>query len=549
MATCIYCSKGWWLFTRLDDLGLCKKCREPVREEIQTRVTAYGEAIKVVEAAGDFEARLVEWGVSQESLEALQPFEAVGLPTVDPAPSELLTELPAARDGIYVEELGVRAGLANEASAAASSVDPKIKPYDDLLGEAEGFRAHLEATSIFDNAVEAIRISRDSALVAGIAWELTSAEHASAEVDDSGAKAAPFEELLARAEPFGNEMVARQPLDALLAEIRWSRDTAVLDGLGDELDRAAATSATAESASDKAVPFADLLEVIAGHRDRMEDPSLLDGLVASAQRLRDEALVVGIEAGLAAAVTASEAETNPESKGGCFADLLEQSGGLRDRFTDPTLLDRLLHRIAEARDLAVVEGLRIKARDAAAQSDDASGIDARVAPLNAGIEAVEKYREQLTFAEALDQLVSMMRRSKDEAILEELEEGYEDATAQAESRPELQDKLRVIDKACAQLEEYVPQLSAPAPLQGLVAKLRKSRGDTIQGTLQDLAESALVESEEADSYGSKSRPLKEGIRMMEKFRTEAADPMALSGLETDLKNALAEAETSRYAGF
>ena len=102
MGECRLCKRKG-LFLSVNANGLCKACNPIVVMDVQQRGRIIDDSMKLVASSKKMGTRLSRCDLLLEHAAALTEYENKGIPTISPAPSQLLREYTSTRDQIILE--------------------------------------------------------------------------------------------------------------------------------------------------------------------------------------------------------------------------------------------------------------------------------------------------------------------------------------------------------------------------------------------------------------------------------------------------------------
>ena len=110
-------------FLSLNRYGLCEKCAAIVVHDVEQRTHVITESLWIVDRSTKLDTKLSRLGVVGEFLDVLHEYELMGIPTTEPAPSEVINQVREKRTEVVREgaEEIVRVALAK----AGASVSQK----------------------------------------------------------------------------------------------------------------------------------------------------------------------------------------------------------------------------------------------------------------------------------------------------------------------------------------------------------------------------------------------------------------------------------------
>lgn len=103
MAQCKMCGQKS-LFLSVSENGLCKPCDSIVVMDIQQRGRIIQDCMRLINKSKNMKTRLSRCDLLIEHAQALLEYEHKGIPTVNPSPSQLLSEYTAIRTQMDREE-------------------------------------------------------------------------------------------------------------------------------------------------------------------------------------------------------------------------------------------------------------------------------------------------------------------------------------------------------------------------------------------------------------------------------------------------------------
>jgi SH3 domain protein len=92
-------------FLKVSQDGLCEACEPIVSRTLDERIPVVNDCMKLVAESNDTETRLSRCDLLIEHAEALMEYECKGIPTMEPLPSELVTEYRAMRGQILSQDV------------------------------------------------------------------------------------------------------------------------------------------------------------------------------------------------------------------------------------------------------------------------------------------------------------------------------------------------------------------------------------------------------------------------------------------------------------
>lgn len=156
MPQCKRCGKKGF-FLSLHPNGLCEECNTFVVSDVYERVRCIRDSMKVMDKSKNISTRLSRCDVILEHAQALLEYEQLGIPTIDPSPSSLISELVEERDEIIIESVTTKAE--NALSRADLSTSPKTSrsAANKALLEMRDGRRLLKDPSLLDSLEERIK--------------------------------------------------------------------------------------------------------------------------------------------------------------------------------------------------------------------------------------------------------------------------------------------------------------------------------------------------------------------------------------------------------
>jgi len=171
MPQCRWCGKRGF-FLRVHENGLCCECNTIIVLDVRERTRCIEESMKHIERSKNMATRLSRCDVALTHLEALLQYEEKEIPTIDPVPSSLISELEKEREDIVIEgtELKVEKRLAR--AKAAATTKGKVGSADKALqaiGEARIELRDARSLDLLENQVRTFIYERtlDSYLESG----------------------------------------------------------------------------------------------------------------------------------------------------------------------------------------------------------------------------------------------------------------------------------------------------------------------------------------------------------------------------------------------
>lgn len=150
MAKCKYCGRGGWL-SSTDSNGLCSNCAPAVTSHISSAARVVVESLKLAQEGKTFKTRLSRCDVLIERAGDLIQYEERGIPTIEPAPSTIVTESHQLRDEIILEAANAvaeqardKADLAATARAKSSALGAAYLKAKEILSESNSDRFGID---------------------------------------------------------------------------------------------------------------------------------------------------------------------------------------------------------------------------------------------------------------------------------------------------------------------------------------------------------------------------------------------------------------------
>jgi len=122
MAQCKMCERKG-IFLSVSENGLCKSCESIVVMNIQQRVRIINDCIKLVNESKNMSTQLSRYDLLREHAQALLEYEHKGIPTINPSPSQFLSEYTTNRDQIVLE--GITAEVEKALAKAEIATTPR----------------------------------------------------------------------------------------------------------------------------------------------------------------------------------------------------------------------------------------------------------------------------------------------------------------------------------------------------------------------------------------------------------------------------------------
>jgi hypothetical protein len=111
------------IFLSVSENGLCKSCESIVVMNIQQRVRIINDCIKLVNESKNMSTQLSRYDLLREHAQALLEYEHKGIPTINPSPSQFLSEYTTNRDQIVLE--GITAEVEKALAKAEIATTPR----------------------------------------------------------------------------------------------------------------------------------------------------------------------------------------------------------------------------------------------------------------------------------------------------------------------------------------------------------------------------------------------------------------------------------------
>ena len=165
MARCKFCGKGGWL-SRTDSEGLCDLCSRDLSVELDSAVRVVEESLRIVSRSKSLPTILQRLGVAEDACKDLLRYEALGITSTTPPPSEFIEAIDGDRQAAIRNWLGKERAAARTKVEAATTPAAKTRGYTkllELIGDLYPVvddMAYLQATEL------AVRQELDSVLLA-----------------------------------------------------------------------------------------------------------------------------------------------------------------------------------------------------------------------------------------------------------------------------------------------------------------------------------------------------------------------------------------------
>lgn len=142
MAKCKYCGKnGLFVFVNQD--GLCKNCQLIIVGDVNQRFRIINDSMKLIEESKNLKTRLGRCDTLIEHARELTRYENLGINTITPSPSDLVSAYLARKDEIIVDNIEQYLIMAETKVEIADTSRKKINEYNKVLLEIEDVKTEL----------------------------------------------------------------------------------------------------------------------------------------------------------------------------------------------------------------------------------------------------------------------------------------------------------------------------------------------------------------------------------------------------------------------
>ena len=160
MARCKFCGRGGWL-ARTDDDGLCDLCSRDLAVEIDSAIRVVEESLRIVSSSKKLDTILSHLGAAEGGCRSLLRYEAQGIVSTDPPPSEFLEAIAADRQGAIREWLARERTAAHVKADAATTPASKTRGYTKLLESIGDLYAKVDDIAELKSTELAVRQDLD----------------------------------------------------------------------------------------------------------------------------------------------------------------------------------------------------------------------------------------------------------------------------------------------------------------------------------------------------------------------------------------------------
>ena len=153
MARCKLCGQGGWL-SRTDSDGLCDTCASGLAVELDSAIRVVEESLRIVSGSKKLDTVLSRLGIAEDTCRSLLRYEALGIASSDPRPSEFIAAIAADRQAAIRGWLERERTAARVKAEAATTPAAKTRGYTKLLEVIAGLYpivddiAELQATEL-----------------------------------------------------------------------------------------------------------------------------------------------------------------------------------------------------------------------------------------------------------------------------------------------------------------------------------------------------------------------------------------------------------------
>lgn len=152
MGQCRYCGRSGWLLA-VDSAGLCSSCRPAYELTLSGRARVIQESQKLVEASAKLETRLSRCDVIIEHAHGLFDYEAHGIPTITPPPSQLIQATIVLKDQLMLDAMRAEVVAARRKADVAPGAKGKISALTKALLMVREYKTKTSGPGIL-NAIE-----------------------------------------------------------------------------------------------------------------------------------------------------------------------------------------------------------------------------------------------------------------------------------------------------------------------------------------------------------------------------------------------------------
>jgi hypothetical protein len=149
MGKCKWCKRSGESL-RVTRKGLCRTCEPGVTMEVKNRSRMINHCKKLMGNSSELEAHLSQCDHLVEHAEALLQYEERGIPTVRPAPSDLIREYRDGRDDLIVRWAEREAENALAAAEVLTSPDTKVSQLSKVLLRIQKYKMYLGSAGRLD---------------------------------------------------------------------------------------------------------------------------------------------------------------------------------------------------------------------------------------------------------------------------------------------------------------------------------------------------------------------------------------------------------------
>ena len=106
MGECKLCNKKGFLFF-VNENGLCSNCQSIVLNEIKQTMRVINDCVKLINESKNMKTRLSRCDVLLKCANDLLEYEKMGIPTINPNPSEFIADYTNTRDQIIMDDISI----------------------------------------------------------------------------------------------------------------------------------------------------------------------------------------------------------------------------------------------------------------------------------------------------------------------------------------------------------------------------------------------------------------------------------------------------------
>jgi len=149
MAQCKWCGRSDESL-HLTEKGLCETCSPAITMDISNRLGMIKHCKKALKESEEPNTLLAKSDLIVEQAEALLEYEKRGIPTIRPAPSELIRTYREGRDTLILKCAESMVEKAVAATEALTSTDTKISWLKKIFPKIEQYKTRVDNQELFD---------------------------------------------------------------------------------------------------------------------------------------------------------------------------------------------------------------------------------------------------------------------------------------------------------------------------------------------------------------------------------------------------------------